>query len=58
LAGAVLLELLLDEMENEANKARRREIVSDHNSKIPPGSNTNPQIELIAKKLIALKTQE
>jgi HEAT repeat protein len=41
LADAVRLELVMDEMENEANKARRRVTGSDPSKKIPTGSNTD-----------------
>jgi hypothetical protein len=45
LAGAVLLELAMDGMENEANKAHRRVTGSNPSSKIPPGSNTNLRVD-------------
>jgi hypothetical protein len=45
LADAVLLELAMDGMENEANKARRRVTGSNPSSKLPPGSNTNFKVD-------------
>jgi hypothetical protein len=45
LVDATLLELAMDGMENEANKARRRVTGSNPSSKIPPGSNTNLRVD-------------
>ena len=58
LASAVLFELTLDEMETEIVKCRRQRNGLDPRSSIPIGSPTNPNNELIAKRLSELKAQE
>jgi hypothetical protein len=58
LAGAVLLEVILDYAENQALKGRRQMNGSDPLSRVPTGSSIDPQNELIAKRLSELRAQE